>query len=92
MPTRSIPKATVFVILGGGGDLTWRKLIPALYNLFLVWETVPPADFPNYQAGTWGPEDAEILTARDGRAWVRPTFLQCREEMASCRVTMEPQE
>ena len=35
MQARSIPKAAVFVILGGGGDLTWRKLIPALYNLFL---------------------------------------------------------
>jgi glucose-6-phosphate 1-dehydrogenase len=23
------------VIFGGGGDLTWRKLVPALYNLFL---------------------------------------------------------
>jgi glucose-6-phosphate 1-dehydrogenase len=35
MHTRSIPKATIFVILGGGGDLTWRKLIPAICNLFL---------------------------------------------------------
>jgi glucose-6-phosphate 1-dehydrogenase len=26
---------TAFVIFGGGGDLTWRKLIPALYNLWL---------------------------------------------------------
>ena len=25
----------VIVIFGAGGDLTWRKLIPALYNLFL---------------------------------------------------------
>src|SRR5580704_12160995 len=24
---------TVFVIFGGGGDLTWRKLIPALFDL-----------------------------------------------------------
>ena len=27
--------ATVFVIFGGGGDLTARKLLPALYSLFL---------------------------------------------------------
>ena len=27
------PDPTVFVIFGAGGDLTWRKLIPALYNL-----------------------------------------------------------
>ena len=69
-------------------EAAWSIINPVLD----VWETVPPADFPNYQAGTWGPEGAEILTARDGRTWVRPTFLQCREEMATCRVTMEPQE
>lgn len=26
---------TVFAIFGGSGDLTWRKLIPSLFNLFL---------------------------------------------------------
>jgi|GEM_PF-1534148 len=26
---------TILVIFGAGGDLTWRKLVPALYNLFL---------------------------------------------------------
>jgi glucose-6-phosphate 1-dehydrogenase len=26
---------TILVIFGGGGDLAWRKLIPALYNLHL---------------------------------------------------------
>ena len=26
---------TIFVIFGASGDLTWRKLIPALHNLFL---------------------------------------------------------
>ena len=29
------PGATQLVIFGGGGDLTWRKLVPALYDLFL---------------------------------------------------------
>src|SRR5580693_4916670 len=24
---------TIFVIFGGAGDLTWRKLVPALYDL-----------------------------------------------------------
>ncbi|MEZ4865224.1 MAG: glucose-6-phosphate dehydrogenase [Caldilineaceae bacterium] len=28
-------RPTVLVIFGAGGDLTWRKLVPALYNLFL---------------------------------------------------------
>ena len=35
MQTGKIDKASVFVIFGGGGDLTWRKLAPALYSLFL---------------------------------------------------------
>jgi glucose-6-phosphate 1-dehydrogenase len=26
---------TVIVIFGAGGDLTWRKLVPAIYNLYL---------------------------------------------------------
>ncbi len=29
------PPPSLLVIFGGGGDLTWRKLIPALYNLYL---------------------------------------------------------
>jgi len=36
MPTEShLPAATVLVIFGASGDLTWRKLVPALYNLSL---------------------------------------------------------
>jgi glucose-6-phosphate 1-dehydrogenase len=33
---------TAFVIFGGGGDLTWRKLIPALFNLWLDKWAVEP--------------------------------------------------
>jgi glucose-6-phosphate 1-dehydrogenase len=29
------PQSTVLIIFGGGGDLTHRKLVPAIYNLFL---------------------------------------------------------
>jgi glucose-6-phosphate 1-dehydrogenase len=35
MQNRNVPKASVFVIFGAGGDLAWRKLVPALYDLFL---------------------------------------------------------
>jgi glucose-6-phosphate 1-dehydrogenase len=34
-----------------------------------VWKALPPRNFPNYAAGTWGPEDADELIARDGRQW-----------------------
>ena len=43
-------------------------------SILEVWDTVPPADFPNYPAGTWGPEAAEALIARDGRSWLLPTM------------------
>ncbi len=35
MDSRNHVEPTAVVIFGGGGDLTHRKLIPALYNLFL---------------------------------------------------------
>jgi glucose-6-phosphate 1-dehydrogenase len=67
-------------------DAAWAVLTPILET----WGSIRPTDFPNYQAGTWGPEAAEILIAQDGRNWVMPTFLQCQEDIAVCRVTMEP--
>jgi glucose-6-phosphate 1-dehydrogenase len=36
-----------------------------------AWLDQPPPTFPNYDAGTWGPESADALLARDGRAWRR---------------------
>ena len=33
------------------------------------WKSNAPDDFPNYKAGTWGPQSAGELMARDGRAW-----------------------
>jgi glucose-6-phosphate 1-dehydrogenase len=34
-----------------------------------AWQAAPPTDFPNYKAGSWGPEAAAELLARDGREW-----------------------
>lgn len=33
------------------------------------WERHPPADFPNYRAGSWGPAEADELLACSGRTW-----------------------
>ena len=46
-------------------EIAWTVIAPILE----VWENVNPIDFPNYQAGTWGPEDAEVLIAQDQRTW-----------------------
>ena len=34
MKTNSQLQPTVLSIFGGSGDLTWRKLVPSLFNLF----------------------------------------------------------
>jgi glucose-6-phosphate 1-dehydrogenase len=43
----------------------WSVVAPLLD----VWKALPPRNFPNYEAGTWGPHEADQLLARDGRAW-----------------------
>jgi glucose-6-phosphate 1-dehydrogenase len=45
----------------------WRFVTPILET----WEKEPPAEFPNYAAGTWGPKAAFDLIEGDGRAWRR---------------------
>src|SRR5436189_5655582 len=42
LATRTVPQACTVVIFGATGDLTMRKLIPALYNLAADGE-LPPA-------------------------------------------------
>jgi len=49
-------------------ETAWRLLTPVLE----AWAANPPGDFPNYAAGTWGPESAEALIAADGFAWYAP--------------------
>jgi glucose-6-phosphate 1-dehydrogenase len=41
----------------------------AVEGLLQSWARTRPDDFPNYPAGSAGPEAAERLLARDGRAW-----------------------
>jgi len=43
----------------------WCVVSPALD----VWKALPPRNFPNYPAGTWGPKEADELLERDGRRW-----------------------
>jgi glucose-6-phosphate 1-dehydrogenase len=45
----------------------WSVIQPILD----VWHALPPRDFPNYAAGSWGPLEAEELLERDGREWRR---------------------
>jgi glucose-6-phosphate 1-dehydrogenase len=35
-----------------------------------VWQALPARNFPNYEAGSMGPREAEQLLERDGRRWL----------------------
>ncbi|HXZ13374.1 MAG TPA: glucose-6-phosphate dehydrogenase [Candidatus Sulfotelmatobacter sp.] len=49
-------------------EASWTVVQPILD----VWKALPPRDFPNYAAGSWGPEQAFDLLRRDGREWRDP--------------------
>lgn len=48
-----------------GVEATWGIMTPILEK----WAKNPATDFPNYEAGTWGPKAADELLRRDGREW-----------------------
>jgi glucose-6-phosphate 1-dehydrogenase len=47
-------------------EAAWKIITPIME----VWQTKPAVDFANYAPGSWGPEDAEALIAKDGRHWI----------------------
>lgn len=47
-------------------EAAWEVITPIME----AWSSRVPVDFPNYTAGSWGPEDAEALIAKDGHHWV----------------------
>lgn len=48
-----------------GVETTWALFTPILE----AWAAKTPEVFPNYFAGTWGPECADHLLEKDGRLW-----------------------
>jgi glucose-6-phosphate 1-dehydrogenase len=48
-----------------GVETTWGLYTPILE----AWVAKKPEVFPNYFAGSWGPECADHLLERDGRVW-----------------------
>ncbi len=51
-------------------EASWKIITPILD----AWSGKQPVDFPNYKAGTWGPEAANGLLDR-GHLWPLPTEL-----------------
>ena len=48
-------------------EAAWSIVTPIIET----WAMDEPPAFPNYEGGTWGPEEAHALLARDGRRWRR---------------------
>ena len=46
---------------------------PIITSVLEIWDALKVRDFPNYAAGSIGPESAEVLIAQDGRNWITPT-------------------
>src|SRR5947209_19942918 len=66
-PTTLLPQPCVLVIFGAAGDLAWRKLLPAVYNLNV--DGALPSNFAvvGFGIGSQGDPDEWIRTrARDG--------------------------
>jgi glucose-6-phosphate 1-dehydrogenase len=47
-------------------EAAWRIAQPIMDT----WANNPPTDFPNYNAGSWGPKASFHLIERDGRKWL----------------------
>ena len=43
----------------------WRIVDPIID----AWVAGTPPRFPNYAAGSWGPDEADDLLTRDGHRW-----------------------
>src|SRR5881275_3599282 len=66
-PKALLPQPCILVIFGASGDLSWRKLLPAVYNLNV--DGVLPANFAvvGFGLGAEGDPDEWIRDrARDG--------------------------
>jgi glucose-6-phosphate 1-dehydrogenase len=48
-------------------EAAWAIASPVLDS----WSREAPPSFPNYSAGSWGPDAADTLLERDGRRWRR---------------------
>jgi glucose-6-phosphate 1-dehydrogenase len=59
--------ATLFT-RGDEVEASWRWVS----RIHQAWAAQAAKQIPTYEAGTWGPKEADALLERDGRAWRRP--------------------
>ncbi len=75
-PAEAYQRLLLDVMLGDGTlfarrdevENAWRLIDPIID----AWAATPAANFPNYEAGTWGPAAADDLLGDPERRWRRP--------------------
>jgi glucose-6-phosphate 1-dehydrogenase len=74
-PPEAYERLLLDCLLGDGTLFTRGDEVEASWSwidrIERAWAEAPVTAFPNYPAGTWGPEAAERLLATDGHAWRR---------------------
>ena len=80
-PKSLMPQPNIMVIFGGDGDLSWRKLLPAIYNLNV--DGVLPSHFAVVVFGIASTEEGK--TAGDPDAYIRG-----RAKDGICRFSRQP--
>jgi glucose-6-phosphate 1-dehydrogenase len=75
-PPEAYERLLLDAILGDASLFTRRDMLELAWRLVdpieVTWAEAPPRDFPNYEAGSWGPAGADALLAASGRAWRKP--------------------
>jgi glucose-6-phosphate 1-dehydrogenase len=62
-------------------EAAWALLMPVLD----AWGATPPGNFPNYDAGSWGPEGVQGLLAKPEHRWPEPADLVDRGDAKKSR-------
>jgi glucose-6-phosphate 1-dehydrogenase len=75
-PPEAYERLLLDALLGDASLFTRRDTLVRQWEIVdgitEAWQRTPPPDFPNYEAGSWGPAAADALLESRGRAWRRP--------------------
>jgi glucose-6-phosphate 1-dehydrogenase len=75
-PPEAYERLLLDSLLGDGTLFTRRDEVEAAWaiitRLLEGWRTDSESPIPAYEAGTWGPAEADRFLAQDGHAWARP--------------------
>jgi glucose-6-phosphate 1-dehydrogenase len=74
-PPEAYERLLLDCMLGDSTLFTRRDEVERAWELVTAireaWDQAPAPAFPNHEAGSWGPAEADDLLRKDGRAWRR---------------------